>query len=143
MNHGRTSAAGTGAVHALTRAGVTRAGRPWQALCGMLPTSPSDHAPDDDRFTGRWHQTPEPVSCGRCLLRLERLAEQALNDNTAIELVVTAARRGPANRVRLFRQLWPAMGRAVADLLRHRNVALGDGWLGPASLSTSDVDGAR
>lgn len=140
MNHGRTSAAGTGAVHALTRAGVARAGRPWQALCGTLPTSPPDHAPDDARFTGRWQQTPEPVSCGRCLLRLERLAEQALNDNAAIELVIEAARRQGADRVRAFRKLWPALGRAVADLLRHRDVPLSGGWLGPARQTSTNLE---
>jgi hypothetical protein len=142
MNHGRTSAGGSGAVHALSRAGATRPGRPWRALCGMLPTSPPDPPLENDgRFTGHWHRTPEPVTCGRCLARLERLAEQALADDAAITLVIEASRRAPADRVRSFRQLWPVMGRAVADLLRHRDVALGDGWLGPAGTKTVRTEG--
>lgn len=131
MKHGRTAGGGTGAVHALSL--VAAPGHQYGALCGVLPTSAPDHArPGDGRFTGRWHYAEEPVSCQRCLGRLERLAEQALRDEQAIGLLAMATGRADGDRVRAFRRAWPAMGRAVADLLRHRGVKLGEGWLGPA-----------
>lgn len=134
MKHGRTSDRPMIAVHALSRyaANHGRAGRPYGALCGINYTSFQVSA-DPVRFAGGWVLTEEPVGCRRCLDALERLAEQALHDEAAISLVTEAAQRGPAARVRLFRLHWPAMGRAVADLLRHRGVPLGDGWLGPAT----------
>lgn len=131
MKHGRTAGGETGAVHALSMAASP--GHQYGALCGVLPTSPPDHPrPGDERFTGRWHRTEEPVSCRRCLDRLERLAEQALYDEQAIRLLMLATEQADGSRVRAFRRAWPALGRAVADLLRHRGVSLGEGWLGPA-----------
>lgn len=131
MKHGRTAGGETGAVHALSTLASPR--HQYGALCGVLPTSPPDHPrPGDERFTGRWYYADEPVGCRRCLDRLERLAEQALRDEQAIGLLAMATGRADGKRVRAFRRAWPAMGRAVADLLRHRGVALGEGWLGPA-----------
>lgn len=131
MKHGRTSAAGAGAVHALSRS--VGALRSYGALCGVLPTSSPDWPRQgDERFTGRWHYAEEPVNCRRCLDRLERLAEQALADEHAIRLLSVTTGQADGERVRAFRRAWPAMARAVADLLRHRGVALGEGWLGPA-----------
>lgn len=142
MKHGRTAGGETGAIHALTRSkGLTH--RAYGALCGVLPTSPPDiPGPRDVRFTGTWHYAEEPVTCRRCLTILERLAEQALLDEAAVSLIAATAvqsGRGGSNsqpadpeKIRAFRRAWPAMGRAVADLLRHRGVVLGEGWLGPA-----------
>jgi hypothetical protein len=131
MKHGRTAGGGTGAVHALSLAAIT--GNRYGALCGVLPTSPPDVLrPGDERFTGRWHFAEEPVSCQRCLARLERLAEQALYDEQAIGVLILTTGQADGDRVRALRRAWPAMGRAVADLLRHRGVKLGEGWLGPA-----------
>jgi hypothetical protein len=137
VKHARTSAAGTGAVHALSAVMVSMRG-PYGSLCGTSPTS-APNAPRESgkRFTARWHRTDEPVSCRRCLSRMEQLAEQALRDEDAIGLLRMATGRADGDRVRAFRRAWPAMGRAVADLLRHRGVQLGEGWLGPARITES------
>lgn len=150
MKHGRTSAAGLGAVHALTRYGRTfgRPGMPLGSLCGTDYTSEPVNNGSDPlavQYRGRWHTTEEPVSCRRCLDRLERLAEQALQDEQAIRAISDAAVHKPGggshprpadpDKVRAFRRTWPAMARAVADLLRHRGVSLGEGWLGPARVT--------
>lgn len=141
MKHGRTSAAGTGAVHALSRYGRTfgRSGQALGSLCGVDYTSEPVGV---GRYSGKWHTTEEPVTCRRCLDKLERLAEQALRDEAVITAMSEIAVHNPRNggnrrpadpeKVRAFRRAWPAMGRAVADLLRHRGVRLGEGWLGPA-----------
>lgn len=137
MKHGRTAGGETGAVHALSSAMFSMRG-PYGALCGVLPTSPPDATrPGDGRFTGRWHRTEEPVGCRRCLERVERLAEQALRDEQAIGVLILTTGQADGSRVRALRRAWPAMARAVADLLRHRGVALGEGWLGPARESVN------
>lgn len=142
MKHGRASA--TGAVHALSTA-INTVGlvppRRYGALCGTSFTS-YEVAPGVHQ--GGWTYTPEPITCGRCLAKLERLAEQALLDTNAIALMSEVAVHRPGggannrpadpDRVRAFRRSWPAMGRAVADLLRHRGVKLGEGWTGPTRL---------
>jgi hypothetical protein len=142
MRHGRTSDSGTGAVHALSMLVSTVGYQPprrYGALCGVNFTS-FEVAPQV--YRGGWTYTDEPVTCLRCLGKLEQLAEQALRDESAIKMMADVAVRpgvGGSNsrpadpeRVRAFRAAWPAMGRAVADLLRHRGVRLGEGWLGPA-----------
>ncbi|HET9144058.1 hypothetical protein [Actinophytocola sp.] len=145
MKHGRTSAAGTGAVHALSTM-VSTAGlhppRQFGALCG---TSYTSELVGPGRYQGRWNYTDEPVTCRRCLEKLERLAEQALLDERAISTMADVAVHRPGSgsnarpadpdKVRAFRRAWPAMGRAVADLLRHRGVRLGEGWTGPTRLA--------
>jgi hypothetical protein len=123
VKHGRTNASKSGAVHALSTATGAR---------GLATLCRTPHGP-----AGRWYRTDEPVNCRGCLERLESLAEQALRDQHATELLVTAAARADGERVRAFRRAWPAMGRAVADLLRHRGVPLGEGWLGPARESVA------
>jgi hypothetical protein len=146
MKHGRTSAGGTGAVHALSLAvRVVNQPASYGSLCGTSYTSEqvfTAGSPERPVYRGKWHATEEPVSCRRCLAALERLAEQALYDQRAIGLMAEVAvrpGRGGSNsrpadpeKVRAFRRSWPAMSRAVADLLRHRGVKLGEGWLGPA-----------
>lgn len=145
MKRGRASEAG--AVHALSTA-ISTVGlvppRQYGALCGTSFTSEVIETgdPGRPRFRGSWRVTEEHVTCRRCLDRMERLAEQALQDGAAIALIAAAAARptpggsrprpASAETVRAFRRTWPAMGRAVADLLRHRGVRLGEGWLGPA-----------
>lgn len=151
MKHGRTSAAGTGAVHALSTA-ISTIGlvppRQYGALCGTSFTS-EEVAPGVHQ--GGWRYTDHPVSCRRCLGKLEQLAEQALHDTRSIALMADVAVHRPGGgansrpadpeKVRAFRRSWPAMGRAVADLLRHRGVTLGEGWLGPTRVSaTTEVD---
>lgn len=130
MKRGRVSQSPAGAVHALSTRVSTAGLEPPRRYGSLCNTSFTSY--DSEGRPGSWNYTDEPVTCLRCLDRLERLAEQALDDERAIHAVVEATRQRPADpdRVRAFRRSWPALGRAVADLLRHRGVPLGEGWLG-------------
>ncbi len=130
MKRARVSDSPGAAVHSLSTM-VSTVGleppRRYGSLCNTKFTSY-----DSDGRPGSWRYTDEPVNCLRCLDRLETLAEQALYDERAIRAMTDIANTRPADpdRVRAFRRAWPAMGRAVADLLRHRGLTLTEGWLG-------------
>lgn len=130
MKRARVSESPGAAVHSLSTMISTTGLEPprrYGSLCNTTFTSY-----DSDGRPGSWRYTDEPVSCLRCLDRLEKLAEQALYDERAIRAMTDIANTRPADpdRVRAFRRTWPAMGRAVADLLRHRGLTLTEGWLG-------------
>ena len=134
MRRGRVSLTAA-AVHALSTLVPVPGREPacrYGALCrASFPTY------DDRGRPGGWNYTDEPVTCLRCVAKLEQLAEQAMRDEQAIAVMSEIVVRKPAvdpERVRAMRRAWPAMGRAVADLLRHRGIQLGEGWLGPARI---------
>lgn len=140
MKRGQVSQ--TSAVHSLSTLVNTNGLEPprrYGALCNTKFTSY-----DNEGRPGGWIYTDDPVTCLRCLDRLEKLAEQALYDERAIAALSDIAVHRPGGgshpqpadpeKVRAFRRAWPAMGRAVADLLRHRGVVLGEGWLGPTRI---------
>jgi hypothetical protein len=135
----------TSAVHSLSTLVNTNGLEPprrYGALCNTKFTSF-----DSEGRPNGWIYTDAAVTCLRCLDRLEKLAEQALYDERAITTMSDIAVHKPGGgsrpadpeKVRAFRRAWPAMGRAVADLLRHRGVILGEGWLGPTRI----VEGQR
>jgi hypothetical protein len=138
MKRGRVSQT-SAAVHALSTIVSTVGLEPPRRYGSLCNTKFASY--DGEGRPNGWAYTDEPVTCLRCLDRLERLAEQALYDERAIAAMADVAVHKPGggshprpaepDLVRAFRRTWPAMGRAVADLLRHRGVALGEGWLGP------------
>lgn len=149
MRRGRVSQTSAGAVHALSTIVNTNGLVPPRRYGSLCNTSFTSY--DSEGRPGGWNYTDEPVTCLRCLDRLERLAEQALYDERAIAAMADIAVHKPGGgshprpaepeTVRAMRRAWPAMGRAVADLLRHRGVNLGEGWLGPTrSTAAIEVD---